>query len=63
MGIEGSLVLDLLEALHFVPKQDTVVSLCKTVRNFILFLVLVQPRKTGNCPDMTEKFDINGFNK
>ena len=63
MGMEGSLVRDLLEALHFVPEQDTVVSLSKAVRHFILCLVPVQPRKTGNCPDMTEKIDINGLNK
>ena len=63
MGIEGSLVRDLLEALHFVPEQDMVVSLSKTVRHFILCLVLDQPWKTGNCPEMTEKFGIKGLNK
>ena len=29
--------------------------LCPRVRHFILRSVLVQPRKTGNCPDMAEK--------
>ena len=32
---------------------DTV--LCPCARNFICFFVRVQPKKTGNCLDMTEK--------
>ena len=28
--------------------------LCLWARNFILCLILVQPKKTGNHPDMTE---------
>ena len=34
------------EALCCVLEQE---------RHFILCLVLVQPRKTGKCPEMTEK--------
>ena len=30
-------------------------ALCLSARHFILSLVLFQPRKTGICPNMTEK--------
>ena len=32
--------------------------LCPLARHFFRCLVLVQPRKTGNCPDMTELEDL-----
>ena len=41
--LKGLLVRDSLESLLFPG------------RHFIYCLVLVQPRKTGNHPDMTEK--------
>ena len=31
------------------------VTVCPSVRHFIHCLVLVQPRKTEKCPNMTEK--------
>ena len=38
--------------------------LCPWARQFILCLVLVQPRKTEKCPDMCEKlFMLTGTNK
>ena len=42
--VEKYLVKDSTEAMPCVLEQDT-----------ILWLVLVQPRKTVNCPGMTEK--------
>ena len=44
--IEGLLVRNSLESSCFVLEQDT----------FIRCFTLVQPRKTGNHPDMAEKF-------
>ena len=51
-------VLDLgLKGLEFKTHQrHCVVSLSKTKRHFILCLVLVQSRKTGKRPNMTDFF-------
>ena len=50
-------VLDIGIEASFV--RDSSLALCCFLENplleHIICLVLVQPRKTGNCPDMTEK--------
>ena len=36
--------------------QEALTVLCHSVRQLILCLVLIQPRKTGKCPNIIEKF-------
>ena len=45
LRLKGQCVQDSPEAMCCVHKQD-----------IILCLVLVEPRNTGNCPEMTEKW-------
>ena len=45
LGIGRPLVRDLSASVCCFLEQDTL----------IIYLVLVQPRKMGKCPDMTEK--------
>ena len=46
--------------LTHVRKERSGLSTLGLRRWFILCLVLVQPRKTGNCPDITEKLLTQG---
>ena len=47
--------LDLDQDRWLLVRDSPVTVLCPCARHFIRCLVLVQPRKTGQCPNMTEK--------